>query len=542
VAGPDISVVVPVHDAMPYLVTCLASVLEQSIGRDRLELVAVDNGSTDGSAALLDLLAACWPGCRVAHQEGSGGPSSPRNRGLDMATGRYVYFLDADDYLGAEALERLLATAEEHDSDLVVCRRKQIRGQKVHIPGTPKARHSGLDTSAFTPWLDDGPITDDVGLQLTVRSDCKHLFRKDRIDRLCLRFADGVHFGEDSMFSASYAEGATIGVLENYCCYYERLREDNGNLTTLLAGTEMHLDAMEHGWQIRTAFEPAWRRPLLARDVALDLTRLTFGDHFARQEASVRRRLVDRARTLLETWLPPPAAARLPALDRLKVELIGRGMEAELNEVARAVAAGEQEKDVIIDGRAYGGYPYFRDAAVGIPDGYYDVTAELAVCHHLSGLSWAGTRLRLTGHAYIEHIDSEAMTTLILRQRRGAGERQIAVQPVPVAGLSEDLGRAHYDYARAGFDVELDLAGLAGGPLSPGHWGVFLAVTAQGVSKEAPLGGSRAPSIDGPVRSPGDIPFSAAFTRHGTLTLEVPGDQASPGGTITHFAQPNASA
>ena len=85
---PDISVVVPVHDAMPYLVTCLASVLEQSIGRDRLELVAVDNGSADGSAAVLDLLAACWPGCRVAHQEGSGGPSSPRNRGLDMATGR----------------------------------------------------------------------------------------------------------------------------------------------------------------------------------------------------------------------------------------------------------------------------------------------------------------------------------------------------------------------------------------------------------------------------------------------------------------------
>jgi len=97
-AEPTISVVVPVYNAMPYLVTCLASVMEQSIGRERIEVVAVDDGSIDGSGDQLDLLAGCWDGLRVVHQERAGGPSRARNIGLDMAVGRYVFFLDADDY------------------------------------------------------------------------------------------------------------------------------------------------------------------------------------------------------------------------------------------------------------------------------------------------------------------------------------------------------------------------------------------------------------------------------------------------------------
>jgi len=528
VTRPDISVIVPVHDAMPYLITCLSSVLEQSLERERLELVAVDNGSTDESGALLDLLAASWSGMRVIHQEDSGGPSRPRNRGLDVASGRYVYFLDADDYLGAEALERMLTLAEENGSDLVACRRKHV-GNKLHVLGAPKARHSGIDTSAAAPWLNDSPISGDLAVYLTVGSDCKHLFRRERIEQLGLRFAEGVHFGEDLMFSVGYLEGAKISVEKDYCCYYERLRDDGGNLTTLLVGTEMHLDAMERGWRLRETYEPEWRRALFARDIALDLARLIFGDHFAGQEAPARRRLVERARALLAKRLPARMAARLPALERLKVELISRGMEPELCELARAMAAGEQGKDVIAGGRVYGGYPRFSGPAAAIPDDYYDVTAELAVCHHLAGLSVEGSRLRLTGHAYIEHVDSAATTTtMILRQRGGKQECRVPVPPVPVAGLAEECGRARYDHELAGFDVELDLASVAPGPLPTGQWGIFLALTAQGVSKEAPLGGDRAASASVPVPAQPDPPFSVSFTKHGALIVQVPGDQPGP--------------
>src|SRR5262249_50660648 len=160
-----------------------------------------------------------------------------------------------------------------------------------------------------------------------------------------------------------------------------------------------------------------------------------------------------------------------------KIELIGRGLEPELHELARVMAAGEQKKDVVLNGRVYGAYPHFRDAAIGIPDEFYDVTAELAVCQYLSDVSWAGTRLRLTGHAHIEHVDSVAAITLILRQRGDAGECRIEMRPSATGGLTKDCGQGLYDYGPAGFHVELDLAELGRGPLSPGHWGLFVAVT-----------------------------------------------------------------
>ena len=84
---PDVSVIVPVWNAMPYLVTCLSSLLEQTIDRGRMEVVAVDDGSTDGSGEQLDLVAACWPTLQVVHQPASGGPSRPRNVALDRASG-----------------------------------------------------------------------------------------------------------------------------------------------------------------------------------------------------------------------------------------------------------------------------------------------------------------------------------------------------------------------------------------------------------------------------------------------------------------------
>lgn len=80
-----VSVVVPVWNTEPWLMQCLDSVAAQTIGTDRVELIAVDDGSTDGSAAMLDAHAATRPWMRVVHQSNSGGPGGPRNRGIDLA-------------------------------------------------------------------------------------------------------------------------------------------------------------------------------------------------------------------------------------------------------------------------------------------------------------------------------------------------------------------------------------------------------------------------------------------------------------------------
>src|SRR3954452_5039960 len=118
---------------MPYLTATLDSLVGQTLGLDRLEVVAVDDGSTDGSAAELDRYAERYPGAiRVVHQENSGGPARPCNVGLAAARGRYVFFLGADDYLGDEALERLVRKADECESDVVCARIAGVGGRWVN--------------------------------------------------------------------------------------------------------------------------------------------------------------------------------------------------------------------------------------------------------------------------------------------------------------------------------------------------------------------------------------------------------------------------
>lgn len=83
---PDVTIIVPVYNAMPYLTTCLDSLVGQTIDHARMHVVAVNDGSTDGSDRELERYAAAHPGLfTVHHQANSGGPARPCNVGLDLA-------------------------------------------------------------------------------------------------------------------------------------------------------------------------------------------------------------------------------------------------------------------------------------------------------------------------------------------------------------------------------------------------------------------------------------------------------------------------
>ncbi len=93
---PVISVIVPVFNRSHCLGRCVDSILEQSF-RD-IELILVNDGSTDNSGAICDQYAAIDPRVKVIHQA-NGGVSSARNRGLEQARGRWVCFVDSDDWI-----------------------------------------------------------------------------------------------------------------------------------------------------------------------------------------------------------------------------------------------------------------------------------------------------------------------------------------------------------------------------------------------------------------------------------------------------------
>lgn len=113
---PLISVIIPVYNVENYLHECVDSVLNQTYGN--FEILLVNDGSTDSSGKICDEYLEKDDRITVIHQK-NGGPSKTRNTGLENATGKYIYFLDSDDYIEKNTLELLVDTAEANCADLV---------------------------------------------------------------------------------------------------------------------------------------------------------------------------------------------------------------------------------------------------------------------------------------------------------------------------------------------------------------------------------------------------------------------------------------
>lgn len=111
-----ISVIIPVYNVEKYLHECVDSVINQTY--KNLEIILVDDGSTDSSGKICDEYVEKDERVTVIHKKNEG-PSKTRNTGLEQAIGKYIYFLDSDDYIAEDAINNLVQTAESNQADLV---------------------------------------------------------------------------------------------------------------------------------------------------------------------------------------------------------------------------------------------------------------------------------------------------------------------------------------------------------------------------------------------------------------------------------------
>lgn len=125
---PELSVIVPVYDAEKYLPCCLDSILNQTI--KNMEVIVVDDGSTDSSGAICDEYAAGDGRIKVIHKR-NGGVSDARNAGLAVASGNYIAFVDADDYIAPEMYENMLRELKNNDLDIIRCGAFRVKGEKI---------------------------------------------------------------------------------------------------------------------------------------------------------------------------------------------------------------------------------------------------------------------------------------------------------------------------------------------------------------------------------------------------------------------------
>ena len=147
-----VSVIIPVYNVKQYLEQCLDSVLNQTF--DDFEVICIDDSSTDGSGDMLDEYARKDLRIKVVHQENTG-VAVVRNRGLEMAKGEYIFYLDSDDYLADNALEELYIKAKEQDADLCVCDGQDFDCETGRKLDRDYFNYAALDSIGDTFTVDD---------------------------------------------------------------------------------------------------------------------------------------------------------------------------------------------------------------------------------------------------------------------------------------------------------------------------------------------------------------------------------------------------
>lgn len=187
---PFFSIITPVYNAEKYIGKCIESVLSQTL--PDFELLLVDDGSPDNSGRICDEYAAKDTRIKVFHKE-NGGVSSARNCGLDNATGNYVIFLDADDWLTDNALQVCYENIITYNLDLLQFSIQGVRDDGKFSESTTFTRNS---TATLTPvrYLNAGQV------QVCAGGSC---IKRDIVEKNNIRFKTNIKLAEDQLFIIS---------------------------------------------------------------------------------------------------------------------------------------------------------------------------------------------------------------------------------------------------------------------------------------------------------------------------------------------------
>jgi hypothetical protein len=355
-APPLVSVIIATYNAGTLLAHALDALAIQSLPARLIEVIVVDDGSTDGTWRYLSELVGTRPNLKIFQQPHTGGPSAGRNRALSEATGTYVFFHDADDYLGRDALRRLLALAQQQDSDIVVGRVSWI-GKPGAAPGL---RRTVLDAD----FLDDG-----IWRALTPHK----LIRRSLIEQLGLRFCEDMVQGEDQVFVATCLFAARkISTLGDSNLYHRRLLPDNSNLSRqrqTLMNKQLTTSRMVALVVANTT--PGLRRDRLLRRVFLRTLSSALSRPFMVANPQQRKEFIELMQAEVFPYMPHSVLSELGDIQRLRMLTASKGTAEDLvklNRVLRApIELGEGDLPTYTLGAHLDGVLSPGDRQVGAP-------------------------------------------------------------------------------------------------------------------------------------------------------------------------------
>lgn len=517
-AEPVLSVVVPVYAVERYLADCLDSVLGQSW--TSLEVVVVDDGSPDGSAAIAQEYVDRDPRVRLVRQENAG-LGAARNRGIAEATGDLVTFLDSDDLVPPDAYRGMVGSLVESGSDFVVGALQRLEGDELVERNWMRTLHARRRT---------GITIDDLPDALTNVFACTKVFRRDFLAEHDFAFPVGVRYEDQHPITRAFLLAERFDVLAEPV-YTWRIRQDGSSITQqkgsaadlhdrMLAIRQVLADmhdlasaTVRNGWLVKVFRHDLMAYFRAAVEAPADPQAQAAAPAQARQSAPAE----DRADYFAElSSVTADLVAQAP-------EDVWRSVELRHRVAAHLAASGDRDglEDLLArEDLRSSDFPVITAGADLVADlGDLDVPAGLLVLRpvdfaprtFLSTAQLDGQVLRLGGVAFLRHLDAgraDVGVALVLRERGGPGEVR-----VPATRAHDEQGdlvarRSHEDHTDSGFTGDLDLAAVvAATPEGPSTtWTCSVALTADGVEsveglRERPETGSthaeRAVVVDG---------------------------------------------
>ncbi len=501
---PRLSVVVPVYNVELFLTDCLQSLAEQTM--TDLEVVMVDDGSTDGSAALAAEFAARDDRFRLVSQQ-NGGLGHARNTGVRNCDpeSRYLAFVDSDDIIPPNAYELLVGALEETGSDLA-------SGNVLRLRAGGKLQQSPMFRKPMATTRMRTHVSRDLEL-LGDRIACNKVFRRSFWDKHEFAFPVGALYEDIPVVLPAHFLAGSVDIVKDPVYHW---RDRPGSITTSRAVVRGVRDRVAHVQGVSTFLaenRPAadknhYEAHALANDLWYFMEVLPDGD------ADYREAFLTHCNAFIDQ-VDPKVLDGLPLRLRVMWYLVREHRMAEL--LALLTYDKREPGAFAVRGvrRRQAEYPVLKQP---VPAQVLRVAdRDLPLAARLRDAQWRDGKLHLTGYAYIRNLPAGSGPGEFRIGWLRAGRRNVVPLRLRRTGEPEATARSRqslHDYDRAGFEAVIDPAKLriaADGTPKQLSWNLEIGVARNGLLRRA-FPSVREATVAPPVYRPdGDHRIVPAF-------------------------------
>ncbi|MEU1366458.1 CDP-glycerol glycerophosphotransferase family protein [Streptomyces sp. NPDC005803] len=481
--APRLSVIVPIYNVERYLPACLDSLAAQTL-KD-LDVIMVDDGSPDSSAAIAAEYQARDPRFRLITKENAG-LGAARNTGLGLLApeSEFIAFVDSDDMIPPDAYRLMLASLDESGSDFAT-------GNVLHI-NSSKVWQSPMHRILAGGAVQRTHVSVNQKL-LTDRIACNKVFRRSFWEKHKLVFPEGVLYEDTPVIVPAQFLAEAVDIM-SAPTYYWRLREGESTPSITQRRGEPKavrdrtaaVESVSRFFGAQPGPEAAelkreYDRTALTGDLRIFLNVLPDADDDFRAEfLRVVNQYLDQ--------VDPQVVMALPAVQRVKWLLVRKHALDDLVELMNSERRGDRLEIAGVL-RKYARFSALGSSSQLIPKRARRIDPDLTPRAPLQEVTWENGKLRLLGHAWIDRIDQStkrsAVKVLALKKNGSRRRMVLPLRNVYRPECTAISSQKQYNYDWAGWELLFDPAKLRkGGQWEEGTWHVGLGIASAGLVRK----------------------------------------------------------